>query len=507
MAEVVLKVTPSLLRAADVMCARRLAREVDTEAERSGDPVNRSRLRDAFLATARDLHAELRSPTLADFDRPEHAFPELFPEEHAVLAQAGRWYARLFGERAVRYEELGLDHPTRSPRRSVRIGGWVDLVVADADGNKEVRQLELWDGRAPARDPLELESVRVALLRIARWVDHDPIRVVWADLVHGLMRERTVDLARELPALTGWFDERVAVVRARIAEPTPRAGADCGTCRFVAACAEHPTGAHGSSRRRDRLPGIVALTPTALDTWQRCPRAWHSRVVLSVPPSDAEGPTAHGQRMHDLLRFVHAQGSCRDAEHVEGVLTAHGMEDDALVRANLARHARRCPEAARAVGHEITVARFHRLPLPLFMATARIDALWVHDGMLDARDYKTGRAWFDRVADDPKGRLQAWALAPLAERRGLALRVQYDHLGADGGDDPEPFEPDLDDLQQIEEELHAIAQAMRAETGFAGVADAEVCRLCRYRSICPDSAAPSVPTSTVVDDDPNPVPA
>src|SRR5947208_1175442 len=67
MAEVVLKVTPSLLRAADVMCARRLAREVDTEAERSGDPVNRSRLRDAFLATARDLHAELRSPTLADF--------------------------------------------------------------------------------------------------------------------------------------------------------------------------------------------------------------------------------------------------------------------------------------------------------------------------------------------------------------------------------------------------------------------------------------------------------
>ena len=48
---------------------------------------------------------------------------------------------------------------------------------------------------------------------------------------------------------------------------------------------------------------------------------------------------------------------------------------------------------------------------------------------------------------------------------------------------------------------------MRAETGFAGVADAEVCRLCRYRSICPDSAAPSVPTWTVVDDDPDPVPA
>ena len=32
-------------------------------------------------------------------------------------------------------------------------------------------------------------------------------------------------------------------------------------------------------------------------------------------------------------------------------------------------------------------------PPPMFMATARIDAVWVHDGLLDARDYKTGRLW------------------------------------------------------------------------------------------------------------------
>jgi hypothetical protein len=37
-------------------------------------------------------------------------------------------------------------------------------------------------------------------------------------------------------------------------------------------------------------------------------------------------------------------------------------------------------------------------------------------------------------------------------------------------------------------------QAAAAEQEFPGVADAEVCGFCRYRSICPESAAPGVPT-------------
>ena len=121
------------------------------------------------------------------------------------------------------------------------------------------------------------------------------------------------------------------------------------------------------------------------------------------------------------------------------------------------------------------------------MATARFDALWAHDGVLDAHDYKTGQVWSDRVADDRQARLQAWVLAPLAEARGLTLRISFEHLAAEVLDDPEPFEPDADDLCAIEEELRLEVAAIRETTEFAGVADSEVCRRCRYRSICPDS--------------------
>ncbi len=136
------------------------------------------------------------------------------------------------------------------------------------------------------------------------------------------------------------------------------------------------------------------------------------------------------------------------------------------------------------------------------MATARFDALWVHDGVLDARDYKTGQVWSDRVADDAQARLQAWVLAPLAEQLGLRVRIVFEHLAAEVLDDPEPFEPDAEDLAAIAEELRHEVESIRAEATFAGVADTEVCRRCRYRSICPDSAVEGVPMWPVVEPEP-----
>ena len=80
-------------------------------------------------------------------------------------------------------------------------------------------------------------------------------------------------------------------------------------------------------------------------------------------------------------------------------------------------------------------------------------------------------------------------LAPLAEQLGLRLRIAFEHLAAEVVDDPEPFEPDADDLVAIGEELRHEVEAIRAEATFAGVGDPDVCHRCRYRSICPDSAA------------------
>jgi hypothetical protein len=120
--------------------------------------------------------------------------------------------------------------------------------------------------------------------------------------------------------------------------------------------------------------------------------------------------------------------------------------------------------------------------------------------MLDARDYKTGRFQSERVADDPRARLQAWLLAPVAARRGLRLRVSYECLAAETVDDPQPFEPDREELDTIEEELRAVAEAIWGERDFSGVGDAAVCGTCRYRSICPESASPSRPVWPTVED-------
>jgi PD-(D/E)XK nuclease superfamily len=491
------KLTPSLLRFADTMCARRLVRSVDG-GERSTDPVNRSRVRDAFLAAARDAHAELHEPRPAHF---AGIGSGLEPEERRVLEQAAHWYVAMFGSRAAQYVDHGLDEPSRSKRLGLRLGGWVDLALVGDGGAKEYRHFELWNGRAPVCDPLELESVKAAVLRLASWAGDEALRVVWADLVRGLSVERTVDVAHVLPELRDWLDGRVRVIRERIAAPTARSGSDCGPCVFVARCPEHPTGAHASATRTDMLPGIVTVTPTALDEWHRCRRAWRNHTVLQVPASDGDAGTAHGQQMHDLLRLVHQQGSCRDGALVEDVLRAHNFHDDARVAEAMHRHAARCPVGAVALGHEVTHARFHRLPLPVFMATARIDALWLYDGILDAHDYKTGRVWNDRVCDDRQARLQAWVLAPLAERHGARLRITFEHLAAEIVESSEPFEPDADDLAEIEEELRATVASMRAEESYRGVGDVEVCGWCRYRSICPDSASPSEPAWPRVDDE------
>ena len=488
------KVTPYLLRRAASMCPRRLAQEFEGRSG-SGDPVNRARLREAFLNAVRTAHAALGPLDPAAFRTPA----PLEPEEQAVFEHAVGWYEQLFGARAVETYLHGCDSPTKSPRRGVRIGGWIDLTVVGADGMKELRQLELWGGQAPDDDPLEVESVLLAVLRLVRWAGDEPLLVSWSDLVRGLRYERIVHLKSELPELVNRFESELHGLTRRVADPAAAAGRDCGDCKHVWHCPEHPDGINVGARRNDLRPGIITLTPTSLEAWTRCGRAWRNQYLLSVPASDDAGPSHHGQQLHDLLRFVHEQGSCRDPDHVAGVLDGHGA--DPTLREEIQRHATRCPEAAESVGHELEAARFHRHPWPPFMATARFDAVWVHDGLLDVRDYKTGRRWYERITEDPRAKVQAWVAARLARERGLQLRLRYEHLAAEIVDDPDPWEPEADDLVALEEELRQAVEAIQAESGWQGVNDEAICRGCRYRSICPDSAVRSQPLWPVVEDE------
>jgi hypothetical protein len=230
---------------------------------------------------------------------------------------------------------------------------------------------------------------------------------------------------------------------------------------------------------------VVTLTPTSVDTWNRCRRAWRNQYLLSLPASDSSDAPLYGSRLHDVLRFVHERGRCTDDHHVRDVLDAHGA--DARMLDELRRHASRCPaDAAESLGHEVTRARFHREPWPPFMATARYDALWAHDGVLEARDYKTGKIWYTDLAEDPRARLQAWVLAPLARSLGARLRLRYEYVVLEADEDPPAWEPDDDELAAVEEGLRRTVDQIRDEEEWRGVADPAVCAYCRYASICPD---------------------
>jgi PD-(D/E)XK nuclease superfamily protein len=248
-------------------------------------------------------------------------------------------------------------------------------------------------------------------------------------------------------------------------------------------------------RSRD-LPDIMQLTPTSYATYRQCAREFWNRHVLAVPASDFSASGDSGLLAHAMLRFIHASGNCQDRAHVRDVLAAHGS-DDPYMRGVVERHASRCPREADADAHEVDRARFHRGP-PMFMATARIDAIWLHDGLLDARDYKTGSKWHDRLIEDPCARVQAWILQRDAIRKGLRLRLRYEYLSPEVDDDPEPWEPDRDDLDAVERELRDAVAHMRTAENWTGVADESLCRRCSFRSICRDSAARGAPSWPVL---------
>ena len=249
------------------------------------------------------------------------------------------------------------------------------------------------------------------------------------------------------------------------------------------------------------LSYIVSLTPSNYDDFTRCPRLFYCNALLGLPASDPVASTDQGLQMHDMLWKIHSDGSCADEEHVADVLDAHGL-DTPSAREMITRHADRCPSGATdGAAHEYEVARFHRQPPPMFMATARIDAIWVHDGILDARDYKTGRKFADRVVDMTAAHVQAYALAEHARSRGLRLRLRYEYLQPEIDEDPEPWELDDEGLEIVEEELRAAVERMWKQEDWRGVNDIEICRTCRYRSICRDSAAPGEPAWPVLSTD------
>jgi hypothetical protein len=220
-----------MLRRADDMCRRRLARE------HAGGKAHANRTADARFAVANRVVADARlAHTDAERVRAE-AFvvpKDLEIEQQALYRAAVRGYLCEFGNRPGRSIDLGW-------RTAIEPGGVdlmsdVGLALELADGTHELRVLKVNARRsgAPLLDDVEL---RCALIRTAEWAPED-LTVVAIDLIEQECVARVID-ARARAEARAWFGARISLVVEHAADGRPRAGADCNGCAFVAGCAAH----------------------------------------------------------------------------------------------------------------------------------------------------------------------------------------------------------------------------------------------------------------------------
>ena len=484
---IVERITPHTLGAGNDVCPRWLAMGLDVTSPRDAAPFHRWDLRHKLLDSLTKAHATLIAPTAADFG----PAVGMEPEQKLLYARFIETYCELFAGRPGRAVDHGCQKATDFPKRAVEVGGGVDLLIVDADGNHELRQFELWDGAVDANPETSWEIGLAVLRLVRRWGENLPaLRIVHADLNRGAVAEHDVDLATQVPLLGRRLDERLAVIRARAATRDPVPGATCARCGHVRACTAFEGRAPDriTTQYADGLVGeTIVMGPSRLATWTACPRQYRNRHLLDLPATDPDDHgTFEGNLLHQLLRVHHTNGPCSDPTRLDRLVDDHELANPERVRAMLESHARRCPSGAESYGHEHDVAQLRTDGGLTVMVTGRIDAIWVHDGMLDARDYKTGKARFDRVQDDPAARVQAWLLAPIAEAHGLQLRLSFEQLRPDVDDDPDAFTPDDDDLAAITAELDLVAGVIAAEE-FDATPDPTVCGWCPYRSGCPDA--------------------
>ena len=245
--------------------------------------------------------------------------------------------------------------------------------------------------------------------------------------------------------------------------PRSRGGRRLRRRAVVSGCPEPPH-RRALGRRRDLLPGILHVTPTSLDAWRRCPREWRDQYLFDVPASDGDPGGVHGQQLHDMLGHIHEKGSCHDAVHVDDVLAAARRRRTTTgCGARSRNHVRRCPDPARS-----RRPRDHARAVPSSRcrrswrrrASTRCGRTTACSTRVTSRPDRCGATSWHTTSRPGSRRSCSRRSRRL---RGLRLRIAFEHLAAEVVDDPEPFEPDADDLLAIEEELRLEVAEIRTE--------------------------------------------
>jgi CRISPR/Cas system-associated exonuclease Cas4 (RecB family) len=498
------KYTPFTLRVGREACPRWLNFQLRGPAERS-EPFNRWNIRYALLAHLGEAHRKGVSPTAADIGRPPDG--ALLPEETWFYDRFAHTYAEVFSSEPGTTVPHGCDYPNEL--RGVSLGGAVDLLLDLGNDAMQLRQLELW-GRDVAEDPLDSWELRLALARLhSAGVVRGSFELCHVDLNRATITRRELDIEGLAVGLVEEIGAAARDLRSRSSSPQAVTGSSCAMCAYIPACSaweDSPPVQTSSAAQYPRYTGrVVQLTPSSAEAWLECPRKWRARYALGLPGWPLGERGRIGIQVHAALAWLHAAGPCANADtRRHAAATINGELDEHLL-GHLDRHSRRCPSGAVGVAHALTLAELISSGPQAVMLTARVDAIWEHDGILDCRDYKTGPPRFDRVADDIGAQAQAAVLSPLAAMRGVQLRLRYEHLCEGDVEDPEYWEPDEDDVEEARDRFSAIAEEI-ATSDFAGVADPTECRRCPYWKACPDSATDVLDEEliiTIIDPDEN----
>ncbi len=458
----------------------------------------RSRLRDPLLGRLRRAGSPLHRRHL-------HGNVDgLLPEEQAVFDAMVEGYIELFEGETVRSLPCeACFKPTELRRRELVLGGWVDLLLEDGP-QLELRQLELW-GRPLCADPFANPALALAVLRLRTIEMIGPSRCLKIRHVDPLARTQEVvvfDVADELERLAAQIDQGVGRLRAAADPVVRRPGVGCSRCQQVDTCGAvttgPPPGPAATADEGSLVGSVLTLSPSAVELWRRCPRAFRARHLLQLPGSDRFDHGGVGIRVHRLLEDLHAAGPCTSADAVHAFLAARlrlGDPTDAHVATLVERHVPRCPRGATSVGHEHALARVEASGWPIVVVTGRLDACWALPpaqgaaralgGVLEVRDYKTGRGPSVPLAHDPAAQVQAWLAAPLARSMGLELRLRYELLSPDADDELAPWSPAEEDLEGIGASLRSLAVELGDGWDVAACEAPAVCDGCQHRTVCP----------------------
>ena len=486
-----------MLRRADDMCRRRLARE------HAGGKRIANRTADARFAVvepprrgrpARARRARAAAP--GGVRRPARARARA---ARALPGRGARATSPQFGDRPGRAADLGwrtqLADARRRPRRPTPASrssfptaaascACSSSAAAAAARRCSTRSSCASRSCAPRSGrPTQLDDRRRRPHRAGARVTHVP------------------DLARER-AEAPRVDRRArrSSIAALAADGRPRAGADCTAALHRRAASarliDDGTMKRDSVRRHrlDHADELRRLRP--------CPRRFLNRAAARRSRERRRRrPTTQG-----LLVARHAAAHPRDADRATTTRTSPTCSPATAPTSEARAPARRAPRAAGARRRGAGGAAHEHDARALPPAT-RAD---VHGDRAHRRDLGPRRParrprLQDRAALARRGlptfrprRCRRSCSTPAARQRGLRLRLRYEYLQPEIDEDPEPWDPDDDDLQAVEEELRAAVERMWDLDDWDGVAETDVCGRCRYRSICRDSAAPGEPTWPVL---------